>query len=273
MKTFIIREAKIDPDNEIGVYAMSLVESPATQQEIQYFNEEINTELGENTEYFEYSGPDDDLTREFCMKHVGKQYSRSEIQTQLAMEVLTEPSCINHNNSFFSSFNGMNGFNIDNQLYNCRHWFRRVPLGRVEPEVLRRNMYNFSEETPEKEEKMVVKFSIDNEEKQIIRGMVLQSNQMIYRNNADLKGNPGYVYFSRSTVKELKERFGFNMRMTLQHEQDITGLCTLLTSEIVDTIDTTCWYLSYHVEDEKLWKMIKERKIVGFSLEGILKFD
>lgn len=273
MKTFIIREATIDPENEIGIFAMSLVDSPANEQEIQYFSNDDVTEFEGGSEFFEYSGPDDDVTRDFCQKHVGKQYHRSEIQTQLAMEVLTEPSCINANNSFFSSFNGMNGFNIDNQLYNCRHWFRRVPLGRVDPEVLRRNMYNFSEETPEKDSKMVVKFSVDNEEKQIIRGMVLQSNQMIYRNNADLLGNPGYVYFSRSTIKDLKEKFAFNMTMTLQHEQDITGLCTLLTSEIIDTVDTTMWYLSYHVEDPKLWQMIKERKVVGFSLEGILKFN
>ena len=121
----------------------------------------------------------------------------------------------------------------------------------------------------------MVTFSVDSYEKRIVKGMVLQSNQMIYRNNADGTGNPGYVYFSRNTVRQMKEKYGYNRSITFQHNEDITGTCILLDSylEENDIKNTTKWFLSYKVIDNKLWEVIKAKKVVGFSLEALLKIE
>ena len=255
-KTFVIKEMTIDWDDASGVQAISFVDQPAIETPFEYF--------ADKSEFFEYTAAPDpeviETSHRFCREHAGKIYHISQIHSwPTTGEGFIEGS------NFFKEFKGNGNFNIDNQLYFCRHWLRRVPLAKVPKELQQQYM---NKET-------FVTFSVDSFEKRIVKGLVLQSNQMIYRNNADAQGNPGYVYFSRNTVRQMKEKYGYNRRITFQHNEDITGSCILLDSflEEDDSSNVTKWYLSYKVIDDKLWDVIKAKKVIGFSLEALLKIE
>ena len=121
----------------------------------------------------------------------------------------------------------------------------------------------------------MVQFSVSDFEKRIVKGMVLQSNQMIYRNDANGEGTPGYVYFSRNTIRQMKEKYGYNRAITFQHNEDITGNAIMLDSwlEEDDVKKSTKWFVSYKIVSDKLWEVVKAKKVIGFSIEALLKIQ
>jgi hypothetical protein len=124
-----------------------------------------------------------------------------------------------------------------------------------------------------------ITFKIEDTEKKTIRGLILQSGQMIYRN--DIGGQPGYVWFSRETVRKLKEKYGMNRSLTFQHRDDVTGNAILMKSwleeEDDDDIKITKWFMEFKLlptaTGEKLWNVIKAFDgECGFSIEAIFNF-
>ena len=94
---------------------------------------------------------------------------------------------------------------------------------------------------------------------------------MIIRRDVDGMGTPGYIYFSRDTVRKLQKKYGFNRTVTIMHQEDITGAVILLDSWIVenDTMNETQWFVKYKIVSDKLWQLIKEKKVKGFSIESL----
>jgi len=135
-----------------------------------------------------------------------------------------------------------------------------------------RHMTNMSNEN-------MVLFSISNEEKRIIKGLVLQSGQMIYRNDVG-NGIPGYNWISRDTIRKLYKKYGFNRSLTFQHRDDVTGNAILMKSwlEEDDTNQKTKWFMEYKIlptkTGEKLWNIIKSYNgEMGFSIEAIFSIS
>ena len=114
-----------------------------------------------------------------------------------------------------------------------------------------------------------------SEPKREVQGLVLKSNQMIYRTNVDNEGNPGYVYFSRDTVRKLKENYGYNRSISLQHQQNVTGQAILLDSwlEEDDKLNETRWFVKYKIIGEKFWQQIVTKKVSGFSIEALFSIN
>ena len=112
-------------------------------------------------------------------------------------------------------------------------------------------------------------FSVFNEEKRVISGLMMKSGVWIPRSNANGEGDPGYIYFSRDSIRRMKDLFGNNRKMTWQHSDEITGDLILLDSFIIESSDCTEWHCSYKVLTERLWSYIKEKKVVGFSIEAM----
>jgi len=113
-----------------------------------------------------------------------------------------------------------------------------------------------------------VVFSVSNEEKRIISGLVMKSGSWIPRADADGEGNPGYIYFSRESVRKMKELFGMNRKLTIHHTDEITGDAILLNSYIKEAEEQTEWWCDYKIVTDKLWGYIKQKKVVGFSMEA-----
>lgn len=135
-----------------------------------------------------------------------------------------------------------------------------------------RNCNCYLEQVEELSKETMIQFKVENFEKRIVKGLVLKSNQMIYRNDVDGEGNSGYVYFSRQTVRQMKDKYGYNRKITFQHQEDRTGDAIMLDSylEEDDKTNETKWFVSYKIIGDSLWEVIKTKKVIGFSLEAIL---
>ena len=120
-------------------------------------------------------------------------------------------------------------------------------------------------------ERNIITFSAFNEEKHTIRGLVMRSGQWIPRNNVDGQGNPGYCYFSKETVKKMKDKF-YSNKLTINHRDDITGDCIMTNSwlekgQYPDKKEYIDWNVEYKVLTRRLWDYVKTNK-VGFSIEA-----
>jgi len=132
-----------------------------------------------------------------------------------------------------------------------------------------------------------VKFQIVSEDKQIISGPVMLADSPIYRNDAT--NGEYYVVFSKDTIFKIAQKFfkkGYQANVNLMHDsnQQVSGV-TMFESFISD-IDRGIlpmrgfedapdgsWFGSFKVENEEVWKMIKEGNFKGFSVEGVFEYS
>jgi hypothetical protein len=116
-------------------------------------------------------------------------------------------------------------------------------------------------------------------DKRILMGAALVPNKQIYRRNGK---DEFYVFFSEATVKQASELFlknGNQSNATLEHKNKFEG-ATVVESWIIDNpemdkskaygfdLPKGTWMISMKIEDEKVWKEVKDGKYKGFSIEG-----
>ena len=124
--------------------------------------------------------------------------------------------------------------------------------------------------------KQVLNFYDD--EQQIVTSVVMLANTPIYRND------DGYEYMLVFTAEAIEKmaydyfsKNGFN-KISINHDGSvIEGSAILLESYFVDdnkkapekfgVLPKGTWIVSYKVVDEKIWDMIKNKKLRGFSIE------
>lgn len=115
-------------------------------------------------------------------------------------------------------------------------------------------------------------------EKQIVTSVVMLANTPIYRNDY------GYEYMLVFTPEAIEKmvydyfsKNGFN-KISINHDGSvIEGSAILLESYFVDdnkkapekfgVLPKGTWIVSYKVIDKKIWDMIKNKKLRGFSIE------
>jgi hypothetical protein len=132
--------------------------------------------------------------------------------------------------------------------------------------------------TLSKQEKVMLKVADD--ERQVLLGAALIPNKPIYRRGEN--GEEYNIFFSSDTVRKASELFlkrGFQSETTLQHEIPLEGnsvveswikedekLDKSLKFGIEAPVGT--WFVAMKIEDADTWKLAKEGKIRGFSIEG-----
>ena len=124
-----------------------------------------------------------------------------------------------------------------------------------------------------------IEFAEVDSEKRILMGAALIPNKQIYRKNGK---DEFYVFFSEATVKQASELFlknGNQSNATLEHKAKFDG-ATVVESWIIDnpemdkskqygfSLPKGTWMISMKIEDENVWKQVKEGKYKGFSIEG-----
>jgi hypothetical protein len=124
-----------------------------------------------------------------------------------------------------------------------------------------------------------IEFAEVDTDKRILMGAALIPNKQIYRKNGK---DEFYVFFSEATVKQASELFlknGNQSNATLEHKAKFDG-ATVVESWIIDNPDMDkskaygfdlpkgTWMISMKIEDDKVWKQVKEGKYKGFSIEG-----
>ena len=146
---------------------------------------------------------------------------------------------------------------------------------------------NFSEQTSDGEtvpesQKMV--FSVIDEEKKIIVGAAMVPNRMIHR--YDDLGNLYYVFFSKESIKKMADKFLKEKRTdetSIEHNGLKLGSQKVFITESWVSEDPVydksrkfgfdlpvgTWYVSMKVNDDKVWKLIKDKALTGYSVEGL----
>lgn len=133
---------------------------------------------------------------------------------------------------------------------------------------------------------MQYSFAIENEDEHIITGALMIPNQLIFRENP--KFGKHYVQFSANTIRQIAIKFskkGYQKNVNIMHDEalQVEGL-TMFESFISnakrgvkpmaafsDLPDGT-WFGSFYVENPGVWKLIKENKVRGFSVEGMFDY-
>lgn len=262
---FTIKELKIEEEGESGVSAISFVDQPAIQTDFQYFAK------GKLLPYFKFTAyPLQEViatSHDFCKQHAGNVYHTSEIK-----KWKKDGNGWIDDSNYFENFNedmgginheGTYSFNCDGQLYNCRHKLVRVSRKSEVPDAKK----YLSPENFESEH--FVKIEMVSEQKREVQGLVMKSNMMIYRNDANGDGQPGYVFFSKDTIKKIQQKYGYNRNITYQHRDDITGQAILMESWIEETDGVVMWFMKYKIIGDKLWQQIKNKVVNGFSVEAL----
>lgn len=118
-----------------------------------------------------------------------------------------------------------------------------------------------------------------NEEKRLVYGPALIPDMEIYRRDDD--GEEYYIKFSRETIRQTAHLFMRNNNhhnATVEHAYSVNGITTVETwlkdyhndksvsMGMRHPIGT--WIVCQHVENEAVWKQIKNKEVEGFSIEG-----
>jgi len=131
-----------------------------------------------------------------------------------------------------------------------------------------------------------VNFQIISEDKKIISGLLMLADTPIFR--SDATNGDYYVTFSKDTIFKIAQRFfkkGYQANVNLMHEasMQVEGV-TMFESFISDTSRGIApmkgfedspdgsWFGSFKVDNEAVWQMIKDGKVMGFSVEGIFEY-
>jgi hypothetical protein len=294
-----IKELTYSDEEWAGIQAISLVKYPAIETDFVFFNKQnfLNVEginvPQTNTQkllhptygwkYWEIDVREGDMLLEnshsFCKEHAGKVFSVNEIQNFQYHKTAKYDLGWKTQSTFCQTFQGIknaDGFNLDNQIFNCRHFLKPVrDINKVPDRFKKPNGELMSSQNVI--EKFNINFEITNMDKREIKGVCMIPNMLIYRRNE--YGQEYYVWFSKETIKKYKEKFGFNRSITIQHAEEGTGKAILLDSWLFDGQNDDCgyndlkdgsWCLKYKIVSDSLWENIKEKKIKGFSIEILL---
>jgi hypothetical protein len=118
-------------------------------------------------------------------------------------------------------------------------------------------------------------------EKKILMGAALVPDKQIYRVNEKTK-EEYYIYFSADTVRKASELFLMNSNQnnaTYEHDKKLKGMSVVESWIIDDTksdksrfygfdLPKGTWMISMKVNNDEVWKDVKEGKVKGFSIEG-----
>lgn len=141
----------------------------------------------------------------------------------------------------------------------------------------------WSERKLEQLQKQKMTFAYD-EEKQIIIGAAMVPNRMIHR--YDELGNLYYVYFSKESIKKMASKFLRDKKTdetNIEHNGKKLGRDKVYITESWISDDPVydksykygfdlpagTWYVEMKVQDKSIWKMIKDKMLNGFSVEGL----
>ena len=119
-----------------------------------------------------------------------------------------------------------------------------------------------------------------DKEKRILMGAALVPNKQIYRRND--KNEEYYIYFSEDTVRKASELFLMRSNQnnaTYEHEKKLNGMSVVESWIIEDEkLDKSVKHgfklpkgtgmISMKVNNEDVWKDVKDGKVKGFSIEG-----
>jgi hypothetical protein len=148
----------------------------------------------------------------------------------------------------------------------------------VDKPAIQRNFLAFKERK---------KFEIVSEDKKIVSGALMLADMPIYRDNEEFGEH--YVVFDADTIQKIAEKFfkkGYQSNVNEMHDPNkaVDGV-TMFESWLVnrelgkmpikgyEDVKDGSWFGSFKVENDDIWKKVKEGEFKGFSVEGIFGYS
>ena len=125
-------------------------------------------------------------------------------------------------------------------------------------------------------------YAIANEEKRIVRGVVMRADFPIYR--YDKEFGEYYIIYKAGTIREMAEKYLLESRqndVNLMHEEnsDVDGVQMVqyfikdadagVNPTGFDDIADGSLFAEFHVVNDEVWEQVKDGTFKGFSLEGV----
>jgi hypothetical protein len=218
-------------------------------------NQPTNDTTGPYKVLYRYGGPYDDKNRKFWRRLL-------ELDLLFRKEDIERLTIRGANEEF-----GVYDIFRYKGSYNCRHNWNRVLLYQTPNEVV---TSNFGKET----------FATVGDQRMVV-GPLMIPDKLILR--VDKEGDPYFVYFSTDTVKNIAEKLmksSLLHSMNLEHDPDRMVEGYMVETWIVNdsqkdksatygfNLPVGTWMGMYKIQDDEVWKMVKDGIVTGFSVEG-----
>lgn len=133
------------------------------------------------------------------------------------------------------------------------------------------------------ENKKPMTFAVQDEEKRIIRGLIMECDKLIYRR--DDSGYEYYITFDAQTIRTLAQKYlkdGFQNNVDTMHNDQLVDGVELVQWFISDKehgvnpegfedVNDHSLYAEFHVLNDEIWDQVKDGTFKGFSLAGIFE--
>lgn len=131
-----------------------------------------------------------------------------------------------------------------------------------------------------------VMFSVANEEKRLVRGVLMRADFPIYRYDAYM--GEYYIVYHADTIRQMAEKFlkegrvnevnqmhipFSEVRGVEMHQIFIKDSAAGISPEGFEEIADGSLFVEYHVTNDEVWASVKDGTYRGFSLEGIFTFQ
>lgn len=123
-------------------------------------------------------------------------------------------------------------------------------------------------------------YAIQDEEKRLVLGVVMRADFPIYRRNDD--GFEYYIIYKSDTIRQMAEKYLVENRqnlVNLMHEEgtDQDGIHMVqyfikgggLSPQGFEGIADGSLFAEFHIDNDDVWKAVKDGTYKGFSLEGV----
>lgn len=123
-------------------------------------------------------------------------------------------------------------------------------------------------------------YKVENEEKRLVRGVVMRADFPIYR--YDQRFGEYYIIYKADQIRIMAEKYLLESRqndVNLMHEQnsDVEGVQMVqyfikgngVSVEGFEDIAEGSLFAEFHIVNDEIWTAIKEGTYKGFSLEGV----
>jgi len=125
-----------------------------------------------------------------------------------------------------------------------------------------------------------IKLAEVDDEKRILMGAALIPNKKIFRRGKD--DEDYYIFFSEETVRKASELFlikGNQNNSTFEHSIELDGMSVVESWILEDKekdksakygfdLPVGTWLVSVKVNNDEVWKKVKDGEVKGFSIEG-----
>ena len=133
------------------------------------------------------------------------------------------------------------------------------------------------------EQRMVQMYTIQDEEKRLVYGVVMRADFPIYRK--DDRIGEYYIVYKADTIRKMAEKYladGLQNEVNVMHSTDVEGvqMVQYFIKDSARGVNPTGFediadgslFAEFHILNDDVWEAVKDGTYKGFSLEGVFDF-